>query len=342
MSKHGWTCSTCTFYHHAPAHNCVMCDNPRVTKAQMVGFILGKPIPDDSAASPTPKVAPESLAQKRIVPMIQNNNKDASKSKAKNSEPPAPKRSRPDNPYKKKAPSTQINGASTAVNNARPITNNKPPTAAMAKPMNPPLAASVPSRNTGGQQKTLTGAPAPPSTNAISRDNNKTTTNRKRNNDRSNDAKLPPPPPPVIHNAVYQPGPVPICPETAGEWIFPDDPCYPKRTYQFLMTQTALFHNTLVSLPTGLGKTLIASVVLYNYYRWFPTGKVIFLAPTLPLVIQQVKVRCACSSFPFPMACSVVWTETNFFNTLINVGLLRYYGDSRRRYSYHDRENGRR
>lgn len=48
-------------------------------------------------------------------------------------------------------------------------------------------------------------------------------------------------------------------------------------------------HNTLVSLPTGLGKTLIAAVVMYNYYRWFPTGKVIFCAPTRPLVTQQIE-----------------------------------------------------
>jgi Fanconi anemia group M protein len=43
-----------------------------------------------------------------------------------------------------------------------------------------------------------------------------------------------------------------------------------------------------VSLPTGLGKTLIAAVVMYNYYRWFPEGKIVFLAPTRPLVSQQL------------------------------------------------------
>jgi len=41
-------------------------------------------------------------------------------------------------------------------------------------------------------------------------------------------------------------------------------------------------------LPTGLGKTLIASVVMYNYYKWFPSGKVVFMAPTKPLVNQQL------------------------------------------------------
>jgi ERCC4-related helicase len=29
-----------------------------------------------------------------------------------------------------------------------------------------------------------------------------------------------------------------------------------------------------VALPTGLGKTFIAAVVMYNYFRWFPEGKV--------------------------------------------------------------------
>lgn len=88
----------------------------------------------------------------------------------------------------------------------------------------------------------------------------------------------------------YQVGPVLLDVAAAKEWIYPVHPDYPVRDYQLEISQTAIQYNTLVSLPTGLGKTLIAAVVLYNYYRWFPNGgKVVFLAPTLPLVDQQVK-----------------------------------------------------
>lgn len=45
----------------------------------------------------------------------------------------------------------------------------------------------------------------------------------------------------------------------------------------------------MVSLPTGMGKTLIAAVVMFNFYRWFPRGKVCFMAPTKPLVSQQIE-----------------------------------------------------
>jgi ERCC4-related helicase len=44
--------------------------------------------------------------------------------------------------------------------------------------------------------------------------------------------------------------------------------------------------NTLVTLPTGLGKTFIASAVMFNYYRWFSDGKIFFLAPTRVLLKQ--------------------------------------------------------
>jgi ERCC4-related helicase len=43
----------------------------------------------------------------------------------------------------------------------------------------------------------------------------------------------------------------------------------------------------MVCLPTGLGKTFIAANVMLNFYRWFPLGKIFFLAPTKPLVTQQ-------------------------------------------------------
>lgn len=94
----------------------------------------------------------------------------------------------------------------------------------------------------------------------------------------------------------------------------------PLRDYQLSITRTALFANTLVALPTGLGKTLIAAVVMYNFFRWFPegivimyttteltkcyscmpsqlnqfcqlscAGKIVFAAPSRPLVMQQIE-----------------------------------------------------
>ncbi|KAG2160089.1 uncharacterized protein EDB93DRAFT_1113395 [Suillus bovinus] len=72
----------------------------------------------------------------------------------------------------------------------------------------------------------------------------------------------------------------------AKHWIYPLN--QPKRDYQFNIVRHCLFDNTLVALPTGLGKTFIAGVVMLNYYRWFPKGKVVFVAPTKPLVAQQI------------------------------------------------------
>nr|XP_031360710.1 Fanconi anemia group M protein [Lonchura striata domestica] len=76
--------------------------------------------------------------------------------------------------------------------------------------------------------------------------------------------------------------------EAAGSiWIYPTN--LPVRPYQERMAGAALLANTLVCLPTGLGKTFVAAVVMYNFYRWFPSGKVLFLAPTKPLVAQQME-----------------------------------------------------
>ncbi|KAI0651647.1 hypothetical protein C8Q79DRAFT_49688 [Trametes meyenii] len=72
----------------------------------------------------------------------------------------------------------------------------------------------------------------------------------------------------------------------ARTWIYPLNK--PKRDYQYNIVKKCLFENTLVALPTGLGKTFIAGVVMLNYYNWFPQGKVVFIAPTKPLVAQQI------------------------------------------------------
>ncbi len=118
---------------------------------------------------------------------------------------------------------------------------------------------------------------------------------------------------------LYREGPVPLAGgDVTKTWIYPKSEKYAEREYQLLISQSAILQNTLVSLPTGLGKTLIAAVgknvnlyyvqeiilhlssfltrlwtiiflVMYNFYRWFPTGKVIFLAPTRPLVTQQIE-----------------------------------------------------
>ena len=75
--------------------------------------------------------------------------------------------------------------------------------------------------------------------------------------------------------------------ESGDSYIYPTN--YPIRDYQFNIAKKALFKNTLVCLPTGLGKTFIAAVVMYNFYRWYPQGKVVFMAPTRPLVAQQIE-----------------------------------------------------
>ncbi|KAJ3083897.1 hypothetical protein HK102_000838, partial [Quaeritorhiza haematococci] len=70
-------------------------------------------------------------------------------------------------------------------------------------------------------------------------------------------------------------------------WIYPTNK--PLREYQFTIVQQSLTVNTLVALPTGLGKTFIASVVMFNFFRWLPEGKIVFMAPTKPLVAQQIE-----------------------------------------------------
>ncbi|KAK1687741.1 hypothetical protein BDP55DRAFT_659327 [Colletotrichum godetiae] len=75
--------------------------------------------------------------------------------------------------------------------------------------------------------------------------------------------------------------------EAMKTWIYPTN-LGATRDYQFSIVKNGLFNNTLVALPTGLGKTFIAATVMLNYYRWTKDAKIVFVAPTKPLVAQQV------------------------------------------------------
>ncbi|KAM0564285.1 hypothetical protein ACHAPJ_000495 [Fusarium lateritium] len=75
--------------------------------------------------------------------------------------------------------------------------------------------------------------------------------------------------------------------EAMKTWVYPTN-LGAIRDYQFSIVKNSLFNNTLVALPTGLGKTFIAATVMLNFHRWTKKAKLVFVAPTKPLVAQQV------------------------------------------------------
>ncbi|MEK6905650.1 MAG: DEAD/DEAH box helicase [Nanoarchaeota archaeon] len=60
------------------------------------------------------------------------------------------------------------------------------------------------------------------------------------------------------------------------------------RLYQQTILGTAARHNTLVVLPTGLGKTAIAFLLTAQRLNNYPNSKILLLAPTKPLCEQHV------------------------------------------------------
>lgn len=60
-----------------------------------------------------------------------------------------------------------------------------------------------------------------------------------------------------------------------------------RRLYQETLTLSCIKLNSLVILPTGLGKTIVAALIAAYRLKKFPKSKVIFLAPTKPLVDQH-------------------------------------------------------
>ena len=71
-------------------------------------------------------------------------------------------------------------------------------------------------------------------------------------------------------------------------WIYPTN-LGATRDYQFNIVARGLYHNLLVALPTGLGKTFIAATIMLNWFRWTKDSQLVFVAPTKPLVSQQVE-----------------------------------------------------
>ena len=61
------------------------------------------------------------------------------------------------------------------------------------------------------------------------------------------------------------------------------------RIYQQRIFVNCINGNALVVLPTGIGKTLIAAMMSIYELNQHPGSKVVFLAPTKPLVLQHVK-----------------------------------------------------
>ncbi|KAN0122580.1 P-loop containing nucleoside triphosphate hydrolase protein [Hyaloscypha variabilis] len=87
------------------------------------------------------------------------------------------------------------------------------------------------------------------------------------------------PPEVPTHHALNQ--------EALKTWVYPTN-LGTIRDYQYSIVKHGLFNNLLVALPTGLGKTFIAATIMFNFFRWTKDAKIVFVAPTKPLVAQQV------------------------------------------------------
>ena len=62
------------------------------------------------------------------------------------------------------------------------------------------------------------------------------------------------------------------------------------RLYQQTILNTAAEKNTLVVLPTGMGKTNIFLMLASQRLRQFPNSKILFIGPTKPLIDQYLSV----------------------------------------------------
>lgn len=81
-------------------------------------------------------------------------------------------------------------------------------------------------------------------------------------------------------------------------------------------------YKDLICINIGLGKTFIAAVVMFNWYRWAPEGQIAFLAPTKPLIAQQVD---ACYNI-----CGIPKSETALLTGQVSPGQRAEYWKEKR------------
>ena len=103
-----------------------------------------------------------------------------------------------------------------------------------------------------------------------------------------------------------------------------------RREYQEKIFINCLKNNCLVVIPTGLGKTIIGLMLTVHRLTEIPKSKVIFLAPTKPLVEQHHKSFLNLTLLPSdslqsltgaisPEKRKAIWNQINVaFMTLIN------------------------
>jgi len=95
------------------------------------------------------------------------------------------------------------------------------------------------------------------------------------------------------------------------------------REYQQLIFNTAIRGNSLVVLPTGLGKTSLAIMVAAYRLTSFPDSKILMMAPTRPLAMQHCQTFRRTMTLPSgdlkvltgqvpPAEREKVWQETRF------------------------------
>ena len=91
-------------------------------------------------------------------------------------------------------------------------------------------------------------------------------------------------------------------PNAMETWVYPTN-LGAIRDYQYSIVAKGLYHNMLVALPTGLGKTFIAATIMLNWFRWTSDAQIVFVAPTKPLVSQQVKACFEIAGIPRSSTC---------------------------------------